>query len=80
MKRVGFQRYLKQVRGDRSLRTIATAAEMNFVYLSHLETGRRKNPSLTVLRRLATALGVPYMRLMFEVGYIDEYEGGSTNE
>lgn len=33
-------------------------------YVSQLETGLRKNPSLPVLRRLAKALGVPVTELL----------------
>jgi transcriptional regulator with XRE-family HTH domain len=33
-------------------------------YITMLETGVRKNPSLAVLRRLAQALGVPVAELL----------------
>jgi transcriptional regulator with XRE-family HTH domain len=33
-------------------------------YITMLEAGKRKNPSLPVLRRLAKALGVPVAELL----------------
>lgn len=69
-----FQKYLKQARGSRSFRRIEKDSGIHFSYLWELESGRKEAPTPDILRRLATALGVPYMRLMFEAGYIDEYE------
>jgi putative transcriptional regulator len=43
---------------------LAKRAKVTNVYLSQLENGRRKNPSLAVLRRLAKALGVPVTELL----------------
>lgn len=43
---------------------VAERAGITKPYLSQLESGARKNPSLPVLRRLAKALGVRVTRLL----------------
>ena len=43
---------------------VARKANVTKPYLSQLETGARKNPSLPVLRRLARALRVPVTELL----------------
>jgi XRE family transcriptional regulator, master regulator for biofilm formation len=43
---------------------VARRAKVTKFYVSQLETGLRKNPSLPVLRRLAKALGVPVTELL----------------
>jgi transcriptional regulator with XRE-family HTH domain len=43
---------------------VARLAKVTKPYLSQLETGVRKNPSLPVLKRLAKALGVPITALL----------------
>ena len=43
---------------------LAKRAKVTNVYLSQLENGRKKNPSLAVLRRLAKALDVPVTELL----------------
>jgi transcriptional regulator with XRE-family HTH domain len=43
---------------------VAKRAGVTKPYLSQLESGKRKNPSLPVLKRLAKALGVPVTALL----------------
>jgi transcriptional regulator with XRE-family HTH domain len=43
---------------------LATRAKLTKPYISQLESGVRKNPSLPALRRLAKALGVPVTDLL----------------
>jgi transcriptional regulator with XRE-family HTH domain len=43
---------------------LAKRAKVTNVYLSLLESGKKKNPSLAVLRRLAKALAVPVAELL----------------
>jgi transcriptional regulator with XRE-family HTH domain len=43
---------------------VAKRAGVTKPYLSQLESGARKNPSLPVLKRLAKALGVPVTALL----------------
>ncbi len=45
-------------------RDVAKKAQVTPGYIAQLETGRKKNPSLPVLRRLAKALGVPVKELL----------------
>jgi XRE family transcriptional regulator of biofilm formation len=61
-----FGAVLKTLREEKGLTqdTVATRAKVTKPYLSQLETGARKNPSLPVLKRLAKALGVPVTRLL----------------
>jgi transcriptional regulator with XRE-family HTH domain len=43
---------------------LAKKAQVTDAYIAQLETGRRKNPSLEILKRLARALGVPVTELL----------------
>jgi XRE family transcriptional regulator, master regulator for biofilm formation len=63
-KRLG--RMLKALRTskDMGLRELADKAEVPFGYLSELERGKKTNPSLAVLQRLARALGVKLEELV----------------
>jgi len=54
---------LRLARGYRQI-DLAKRAKVTNVYLSQLENGRKKNPSLAVVRRLAKALGVPVTELL----------------
>ncbi len=46
------------------LRELAKSAKMPPGYLAELEAGKKKNPSLGVLKKLAKALGVPVTELL----------------
>ena len=63
-RRVG--RVLKTLRESRGLNRVELAkrAAITVAYVSALELGKRKNPSLEVLQRLAKALGVPVTALL----------------
>ncbi len=50
--------------GEMSQAELARKAELTEVYVSQLLKGKRKNPSLAVLERLARALGVPMGELL----------------
>jgi transcriptional regulator with XRE-family HTH domain len=43
---------------------LAKKTKVTTAYVSMLEAGKRKNPSLPVLRRLAKELGVPVTELL----------------
>jgi len=49
---------------DMGLRELARKAKVPPGYLAELEAGKKKNPSLVVLKRLARALGVPLTELL----------------
>jgi transcriptional regulator with XRE-family HTH domain len=63
-KRIG--RMLKTLREERGLtqRDLAGRAKVTGAYIAMLEAGKKKNPSLAVLQRLAKALGVPVAELL----------------
>jgi XRE family transcriptional regulator of biofilm formation len=63
-KRLGSVLKALRKREGLSLDALAKRAEVTKPYLSMLESGHRKNPSLNVLRRLARALGVPVTQLL----------------
>lgn len=46
------------------MQSLAKRAGVTDAYIAQLETGVRKNPSLTVLKRLAKALGVTVVELL----------------
>jgi HTH-type transcriptional regulator, competence development regulator len=45
-------------------RGLAKRAKVTPGYIAQLEMGARKNPSLAILKRLASALGVPVTELL----------------
>jgi transcriptional regulator with XRE-family HTH domain len=49
---------------DMGLRELARKAKVPPGYLAELEAGKKKNPSLDVLKRLARALGVQVTELL----------------
>jgi len=57
-----------------SLQAIADTAKISAAYLQKLERGEVTSPSPHVLRRLASSLGLPYLRLMELARYLDEVE------
>jgi transcriptional regulator with XRE-family HTH domain len=54
-----------------SLRELAERTNVSNAYLSQLERGRHE-PSLTVLKAVADALGVPLAALLSQAGVLDE--------
>ena len=62
----GFGRAVRSLRTarDMTLRELAQKAKVQPGYLSEIEAGKKKNPSLDVLTRLARALGVPVTELL----------------
>jgi transcriptional regulator with XRE-family HTH domain len=57
---------LKALREERgwSMAELAKKADVTDAYIAQLETRKKKNPSLDVLKRLARALGVPVGELL----------------
>ena len=64
--RLKIGRMLKTLREARGLNQVELAkkAKVTTAYLSQLEAGKKKNPSLDVLQRLAKALGVAVTELL----------------
>jgi transcriptional regulator with XRE-family HTH domain len=63
-KRIGT--VIRKLREQRqvSQRDLAEKVGVTQAYVAQLESGRKKNPSLEVLNRLAKALGVPVGELL----------------
>lgn len=63
-KRVG--RMIKQLREAKGMsqKALAERVQVTDAYIAMIETGKRKNPSLPVLRRLAKVLGVDLAELL----------------
>ena len=59
-------RMLKTLREAQGLNQVELAkkAKVTTAYVSQLEAGKKKNPSLDVLQKLAKALGVPVAELL----------------
>jgi transcriptional regulator with XRE-family HTH domain len=55
---------IKEHMGDMTQADLARRAELTEAYVSQLLRGKRKNPSLAVLKRIAKALGVPVTELL----------------
>ena len=55
---------VKSLRGAMTQQELAKKAKVTTAYISLLESGNKKNPSLDVLKRLARALGVPVTELL----------------
>ena len=59
-------RWIKKLRTARGLsqRDLGTRTGVTSAYITLLETGQRRNPTVLVAVRLADALGVPVMKLI----------------
>ena len=55
---------IKEKMGSMTQAELAKKANLTEAYVSQLLKGKRKNPSLDVLKRLARALGVPVTELL----------------
>ena len=73
-------RYLRSLRGDKSLREVQKHTGISHTYLSTLERGydprtkKPRKPSPDVLRKLADFYKVDYFGLLFKAGYIDDQQ------
>ena len=63
----------QRVAADLSLRELAERTQVSNAYLSQLERGLHE-PSLSVLRAISTALGVPLGPLLTRVGMLESGE------
>ena len=61
--------WIKELRTARGLsqRDLGVRAGVTSAYITLLETGQRRNPTVLVAVRLADALGVPLMKLIERV-------------
>jgi transcriptional regulator with XRE-family HTH domain len=65
----------QRVAADLSLRELSDRTKVSNAYLSQLERGLHE-PSLGVLRAIASALGVPLGLLLTRAGVLERDEGG----
>jgi transcriptional regulator with XRE-family HTH domain len=66
----------QRIAADLSLRELSERTQVSNAYLSQLERGLHE-PSLTVLRAISSALGMPLGSLLTRVGML---EGGEESE
>lgn len=72
-----FGNYLKELRGNQSLRDVQKGTGISHSYLSTLERGsdprtkKQRKPAPEILKKLATYYGVSYTDLLEKAGYID---------
>ena len=57
---------IRQMREQQGLSQLALAKKADVAqgYISSLEAGEKKNPSIAILRKIAKALGVPVTELL----------------
>ena len=65
----------ERVTAGLSLRDLAARTKVSNAYLSQIERGLHE-PSISVLRAIARALGVPLEALLARAGVLDSGEGG----
>lgn len=70
-------RRARDTRGD-SLQAVAEPARISAAYLQKLERGSVGTPSPRVLRRLAGALGLDYLRVMELADYLSREEAAEA--
>lgn len=69
-----FGEYIKKMRSNKNLssRELARKAGISQAYLSQLETGKNKNPTAETINKLAKALEVDYMELLFQTELVQK--------
>ncbi len=73
-----FGKYLKEIRGNKSLREMERITGLSHTYLSTLEkgidprSGKERKPTPEILKKLSETLDINYTELMEKAGYIDE--------
>lgn len=67
-----FGKYLRAARVSKNLTLSQIGKEvgLSHSYLSQIETGLKKAPSPEILKKLAEAIGVPYLEMMEKAGYL----------
>lgn len=71
---MSFAVYIKSLRKRRGL-TLEKLRDLSGVsqtYITHVENGRRGEPSPDILRKLSVGLGIPYIHLMIRAGHLTE--------
>ena len=74
--------YIKEKRKlkDWSQRDLAAASGISNAEISRIESGKRKEPSSSILKDIANALGVPVEELLQEAGIISSDASASSSD
>lgn len=74
MSTINIGEYIKKVRNEKGLssRKLAEISGVSQPYISQLETGKNKNPSIEILNKLSKSLDIPNGNLLIAAGYIDD--------
>jgi transcriptional regulator with XRE-family HTH domain len=80
LKELGKEMHMAREKTGASLDAIAEAARISGAYLHKLERGTINNPSPRVLARVASALNIPYLRLMELAGYLSEQDAAQARK
>jgi HTH-type transcriptional regulator, competence development regulator len=71
---------LRELRGKKSLRTVAEQTGLSHSYIADIENGFRRgsktplNPTPETLKRLSAAYNYPYEKLLEKAGYLSDEE------
>lgn len=68
-----FGQYIRDIRLKKgfSIRQLEVYSGVSNSYISQLENGKKQSPSPDILKKLATALKVPYEEFLRKAGYIN---------
>lgn len=79
---MNFGKYLKTKRKEKnlSMNKLAVLTGVTAMYISQLESGKRENPSIEVLKKLTISLEVPYENLLEAAGYFSIEKAGYKEE
>ncbi|KPN97740.1 helix-turn-helix domain-containing protein [Lysinibacillus sp. ZYM-1] len=78
-----FGNYLKELRGEKSLREMERITGISHTYLSTLEkgydprSGKERKPTPEIIRQLSDSFDLDYFKLMVLAGYMNEEEANS---
>lgn len=66
--------YIKKLREEKGIsqRQLSISADISHTEISRIETGDRKEPHPIILKAIGKALGINYLDLYYQYGYIDE--------
>ena len=70
---INFGKYLKDIRKNRclTLRSVEKQSGVSNAYLSQIESGKRKCPSIEILKKLAIVYQISLNELLQKAGYIE---------
>ena len=71
---LSFGQHIKKIRVGKklSLKDVGKLGGMSHSYLSQIENGKRKNPTVITVRKIAKGLNADFIGLMSAAGYLSE--------